>query len=268
MGVLLFCYQGIIALCKLMRRQSVMPLKSSSNLNLRSASLILLSRNTQPEVKPLNNPPQTLLLHLSLIRISQVTPQRKPMRHPREQLQLIFLLILNHHIDRPIPIRRPKSMIRLRTGQEQRVLQLAEMMLLQERRVGKRSRRADGFSAIALAGCKGLADVWCAETVAHARVLGVFLAELLLDGLDPPGDVLLRDGGVLVLPLVEGLGFVGPLAVLAVQVHGVAVEVVQADDEVAGVGEGVHHQEAVGEHAEHVGVVEQDVAIGFGGWWV
>jgi len=50
--------------------------------------------NTQIKVKVIHNPLQTRLLNPPLIRHIQITPQRKPMLHTREQLQMIRLLRL------------------------------------------------------------------------------------------------------------------------------------------------------------------------------
>lgn len=166
------------------------------------------------------------------------------MLHPTKHLQMIPLSPLLQQLHRQIPVLRLKRMIRLRAAEKQRSLHLPEMLLRDERRVRERPRRAEWGLPVRPWG-EGLKDVWRAEAVAGAGVFGSQAAELRLYRGDPLGDVGLGDGLVFREPLFEGLGRVGPFAVRAVEVHGVAVEVVEAKSEVSSFSEGVHDEEAV-----------------------
>lgn len=70
------------------------------------------------KVEIIHNPLQTRLFNPPLIRHVQITPQRKPMLHTREQLQMIRLLRLSENTHSLVPRFGGERVIGLGTRQE------------------------------------------------------------------------------------------------------------------------------------------------------
>lgn len=88
------------------------------------------------------------------------------MLHPREQLQLIFPAIFPQPVNRLIPAFRRKGVVNLRTAEEKRRLQIAEVVFFEECGM---CEAADLTCAV----CEGVANVWGAEAVSASSVCGL-----------------------------------------------------------------------------------------------
>lgn len=97
----------------------------------------LLLKHPQLQIKITSNPPRALLLTPPLIRLTQITPQRKSVLHAGEELKVIRLLRLTENVDRLITSRGLERKIGLRAGEEERAREVLEVVFLQESWVGE-----------------------------------------------------------------------------------------------------------------------------------
>lgn len=118
-------------------------------------------------------------------------------------------------------------MVNLRAAQVQRSLQVAKVVVLQERRMREASDLASPI-------CERVANVRRSKAVADTCVLGVGLAVHLLDFLGPFWNFLLSESCVLILPGFEVEAFLWLSVVVAVQEHWIVLEVVQSQGQVSG----------------------------------
>ena len=153
----------------------------------------------QPKVEPLHNSPVALLLNIPFIRIVQVAPHCKPVTNSLEKLDLILLPPLLEDPHSLLPLLWRERMIVLRAREEERFVQLLELVVFQGARMRKRACCDEAFS------CQAVQHVWSTKAVANAGVLGGIFAIGCRNGFGPFWDRGSSEADVLVAPgcLVE-----------------------------------------------------------------
>jgi hypothetical protein len=91
-----------------------------------------LLENPKLHVKIVNNTPHTLLLTPPLIRLRQITPQRKPMRDTREYLQTVRLLGCYQDVESLVSGLCVEREVVLGAGEVEGTSDFFEMLFLQE----------------------------------------------------------------------------------------------------------------------------------------
>lgn len=102
-------------------------------MTVQSQALLLDLPDSKPEVEPPDDAPKAFLLDPSLVRLARISSQSKSMLYAREELDVVGLAVLIHHVNGSVARLRWEGMIDLGAREKQRSLQPPEVMLLQER---------------------------------------------------------------------------------------------------------------------------------------
>ena len=212
----------------------------------------------QPLLKPLHGHQESTLLRIPMLLILQISAHRKSMLNTTVQIDLIRRLHLLQHLLREVSLLLGEDHVRLRRGNGQRALHVAQLGLLHETRV----RAVPGVDLLAV--WQQVADdVLGAEAVSHCADLLAVVHSAHLDERRVDDGVDIRRQVGRFLRVVSALQPLLDVKVAwSVQWDRVATEHVRHYDEVAVGGELVGDQLGVDEFVpDHVGD-EEDAEIG------
>jgi len=211
----------------------------------------------QPEIKPFNDPPITLFLDISLIRIIKITAHGKAMADALKQLELILLPSLLQNPLRLLPLFLRESMIVLSAGQQQRFCEILKLLVSKSAWVCKGAYGNEAF------GGQGVERVWCAEAVAYATVFGGLFAVSVGNSFRPFWHRGSGEAGVLVSPrcVIEARVCGRVIFVFSVFPYRIVSEIVNTEHGIASIGKSIHQQHSVVVEAMNIWIVKQNIPI-------